>query len=270
MTNGRAKMSEIYSETFWRLFEDLDRSLDPAGLDALHEIARPYVAPGAAILDVGCRDAGHLLRLLQVAGPHGSGIGIDPVRWHVERGHAAVQAAGVLDRVMVLEAVAEDLPLADDSMDFVWCRDVIEVLPDLDRAAAEMTRVLRPGGHLLAYTNVLAGAPDERETREIHEPLGNVVGNLVESQLVATLERHGLSIVQRIDVETEWREHQEEKQGTVSRDLLRLSRLRRQRDEIVASYGHQAFATAQASLQWTAWQFLGRFRPLVLVLQRSP
>lgn len=57
-------MSEIYSETFWRLFESLDRSLEPAGPDTLHDIAAPYLSADARILDVGCRDASHLIRLV--------------------------------------------------------------------------------------------------------------------------------------------------------------------------------------------------------------
>ena len=36
-------MAEIYSKTFWNLFDDLDSSLDPAGPDQLYEIADAYL-----------------------------------------------------------------------------------------------------------------------------------------------------------------------------------------------------------------------------------
>jgi len=259
------EMSEIYSETFWRLFEALDVSLEPTGPDALHDIGDHYLSADDRVLDVGCRDASHLIRLVRHAG---SGVGIDPVPWHVQRATARVAATGLAHRVEIVEAVAENIPFPDESFDAVWCRDVVEVLPDLQRAFAQMARVLRPDGHVIVYTNVLNGEPVESETKQIHEPLGNVVGNLVEANLQRAFNTSGLEVSKRIIVGTEWREFMEEREGSVSRDLLRLARLRRQQDQVIAGHGRQAYETAQASLQWSAYQFLGRFVPVIYVLQK--
>lgn len=198
------------------------------------------------------------------------GVGIDPVAWHVQRATDSIAAAGLGDRVGVIEAVAEEIPLPDESFDAAWCRDVLEVLPDLQRAFAEMARVLRPSGYVFAYTNLLNGQPDDHETSEIHEPLGNVIRNLVEANLQHAFDSHGLVVVKKVIVGTEWREFMEERHGVVSRDLLRLARLRRQQDRIIAEHGRQAYETAQASLQWAVHQFLGRFVPVVHVLQKTP
>jgi SAM-dependent methyltransferase len=60
---------------------------------------------------------------------------------------------------------AEDLPLADESFDLVFGHAVLHHIPDLDRAFAEFSRVLRPGGTILfcgepsRYGDVLAAAP---------------------------------------------------------------------------------------------------------------
>lgn len=259
-------MESIYNETFWRLFSELDTSLEPSGPDALYEVAAPYLPADPRILDVGCRDASHLIRLLARGG---SGVGIDPVPWHVQRATESVSLAGLEDRVEIVQGVAEQVPVPDESFDVVWCRDVVEVLPDLDRAVAEMSRVLRPGGHLIAYTNVLAGEPDDAETTLIHEPLGNVVGNLVEANLNRAFADHGLVVAQKRTIGTEWREFMEEEHAIVSRDLQRLARLRRQQDRIVENYGDQAYRTAQASLQWAVHQFLGRFVPVIYVLKKA-
>lgn len=81
------EMNEIYSELFWRLFDDLGLSLDPAGPDELYEVAAPFMAAGKRVLDVGCRDARHLIELVR---RHNIiGIGVDPVAWHVERAQTA-------------------------------------------------------------------------------------------------------------------------------------------------------------------------------------
>ncbi|WP_285686164.1 class I SAM-dependent methyltransferase [Actinoplanes sp. NBRC 103695] len=258
-------MDQIYSEGSRRLFEELDVSLDPPGPDSLFEVAAPFLEPGGHILDVGCRDARHLVTLVERHA--GTGSGVDPVPWHVERARLAVREAGLEDRITVRRGVAEDLAEASGSVDTVWCRDVVEVLPDLDGALAEMRRVLRPGGHVVIYTNVLNGPLDPVETRDIHEPLGNVAGNLVEEDLEAAFARHDLRIVRRDVVGTRWREFIEEHEQWVSRDLLRLARLRRTRDRVIERHGADAFRTAQASLQWGVNQLLGRFVPMIYVLR---
>lgn len=260
------EMAEIYSPTSWRLFDELDVSLEPSGPDQLYDVASRHVRGGRA-LDVGCRDARHLVRLAQEFGFHG--LGIDPVPWHIDRARTAIETAGLADRLSVQLGAVESVRLAAGEFDLVWCRDVIEVLPDLDTAVEHMSRALAPAGVLIAYTNVLNGPPDNREIAETHEPLGNVVTNLVEENLEQTWARHALKISEKIAVGTEWREHAEERDQPVSRDLLRLARLRRDRDRVIAEYGEQTFRLFEASTQWATLQFLGRFIPVIYVLARD-
>jgi len=59
---------------------------------------------------------------------------------------------GVPAEAMLLNADAESLPLADASCDAVIASYVMFFIPDIPRAVAEMHRVLRPGGVLLAVT----------------------------------------------------------------------------------------------------------------------
>jgi SAM-dependent methyltransferase len=257
-------MTEIYSESFWRLFDDLDISLEPAGPEQLYEIADPFLGAGHHILDVGCRDARHLIEPSRGYGS--TGVGVDPVPWHVQRAQAAVESAGLGDQITIRLGVAEDLVEETASFDIVWCRDVIEVLPDLTTALAEMRRVLRPDGHVIVFTNLLDGPIDAAETASIHGPLGNVVANLVESDLEGAFAAAGLTIAIKHVVGTEWREYLEEHDQVVSLELLRLARLRRSRDRVVDRYGQDAFRTAEASLQRGVHQFLGRFVPVIYVL----
>lgn len=56
--------------------------------------------------------------------------------------------------VEAVEAEAESLPFPDESFDLVLGHAVLHHIPDLDRAAAEFLRVLRPGG-----TVVFCGEP---------------------------------------------------------------------------------------------------------------
>jgi hypothetical protein len=55
----------------------------------------------------------------------------------------------------------------------------------------------------------------------------------------------------------------------VSRDLLRLARLRRRRAEIVERFGPDVYDRAEGGLLWAAYQLMGKLQPTVYVLARS-
>lgn len=81
-----ARLSRVFSEETWSVYELLDRSLAPRGPDCLHVMAGEHLRPGAAVLDAGCRDAAHLIRLARlrrqresIASSHG-----DDIYRHVE------------------------------------------------------------------------------------------------------------------------------------------------------------------------------------------
>ncbi len=65
------------------------------------------------------------------------------------RDKARVRAANVSFPVEFLGLGGENIPLADASVDQVVCTWVLCSIPDVERALAEMHRVLKPGGTLL-------------------------------------------------------------------------------------------------------------------------
>ena len=71
------------------------------------------------------------------------------------RGHIARAPA-----VRVLEGNASSLPLPDGSADTAWLSLVLHHIPDLEAAAHEIRRVLRPGAPVLIRGGVSGGAYD--------------------------------------------------------------------------------------------------------------
>src|SRR4051794_12123179 len=125
-------------------------------------LATERLTPASLVLDVGCRDASHLVELVRATGA--SGVGIDSLPRLVERARQAVSETGLDCRIRIVVAAMQDLPSPDESFDLVWCRDVIELIDGLERALAEVARVVRPGGDVIVYT-VLA--------TELLEPTGS-------------------------------------------------------------------------------------------------
>jgi ubiquinone/menaquinone biosynthesis C-methylase UbiE len=241
--------------------------LNPRGPDWLHEMAAAYLSPGNIVLDAGCRDAEHLIRLIQAN--QVTGVGVDAVEIHIQMAHAAVEAAGLNDRIMLLQGVMHDLPYDDGHFDFVWCRDVLEQVDNLDGATAEVVRVMKPQARLLVYTTVATELLEGRDAEMMRRHLGNVEGNLDAGNLEEAFRRAGLVIERKVAIGTEWREYVEERTKISSRKLLQLARLRRQREEIIEVHGQDIYEHVEANLHWELFQFLGKLMPRVYVLVRK-
>ena len=137
------------------------------------------------------------------------------------KGRAAVNDAGLADRITLHQGVMHEMPYPDAYFDFVWCRDVLEQVDDLAGALREVVRVMKPGRRLLVYTTVATDPPDgrgrghdaatPRQRRWQPRPRGP------RAHLRAS--RASRSSAVRV-IGTEWREHAEERTQPVSRALL--------------------------------------------------
>jgi SAM-dependent methyltransferase len=259
-------LDRVYGPETWAVYEKLDRSLEPRGPDTLHDLAAEHVRPGATILDAGCRDAAHLIRLVQAHDARG--VGVDPVALHIERAREAVAAASLDDRIELVHGPVEELANRDALFDFVWCRDVVPAIANLPAALRAVASLLAVDGRLLVYTVFATGLLEPGEEAIFDRSLGIVPANLDEPYVESEFAGAGLAIERKEVVGTEWREHQEERTRPASQALLRLSRLRRQRETIVAAHGQDVYHHVEATQHWEAFQILGKLEPVVYVLKR--
>ena len=154
-----------------------------------------------------------------------------------------------------------------EPFDFVWCRDVVAQVDDLDGALAEVVRVMKPGARLLLFTTVATELLTADDTHLLRRHLGNVDANLDRSAVELAFVRAGLVTESVRVIGTEWCEHAEERGQPSSRTLLRLARLRRQRDDIVGERGQDVYDHIEANLHWEVFQFLGKLEPRAYVLR---
>ena len=98
------------------------------------------------VVDVGCGWGGSLRKLQARFQPQRL-VGIDIAPKMVEA--ATLEAAKLGPQVEVIKANSAALPLADASVDLLFCHQTFHHLVDQDAAIAEFFRVLKPGGTML-------------------------------------------------------------------------------------------------------------------------
>ena len=77
----------------------------------------------------------------------------------------------------IVEAGADRLPFPDDSFDTVVSTLVLCTVPDLDRAIAEIRRVLKPDGRLLLIEHVRSQDPKSAKWQDRLTPVWSFVGH---------------------------------------------------------------------------------------------
>ena len=144
-----AGMEKLFGEGF----------LSPGGAAEVHEMLDGVAVAGCRVLDLGCGIGGATLML---AGDYGAGhvTGVDIAPDSIARTAVKLAAAGLAERVTLMEVAPGPLPLADESFDLVFCKDVVCHVADKAPFFAEAFRVLRPGGQFLC-TDFFDGEDDE-------------------------------------------------------------------------------------------------------------
>ena len=94
------------------------------------------VGPGDRVLEVGS-GRGHLTSRLAERGVDIVGIDANP------------NAAELAETDRVIHMLAEELDFPDEEFDYIISVHAIEHIPNLREAAAEMSRVLKPGGEAM-------------------------------------------------------------------------------------------------------------------------
>jgi SAM-dependent methyltransferase len=136
-----------------------------------------HVQHAKTILSVGC-GPGVFLRELAEIHPDAEFVGVDlsPERIH----DAELRLHGIPNaRVQIGDAQA--LPFESGSFDFVFCRFLMEYLPDKQRALREMVRICRGGGKVLLQDldgQLLWHSPEDPELQQTIE---RVVSRLASS-----------------------------------------------------------------------------------------
>lgn len=110
-------------------------------------LSRAQITASSRVLDVGCGVATTAIEIARRHGAQVTAADISPLM--LELAEANVQAAGTGDLVTVISADILALPFAAAAFEVVIA-EAVTMFTDRPQAAAELARVTRPGGRVLA------------------------------------------------------------------------------------------------------------------------
>jgi len=149
------------------------RVIHPGGRASTEALLRrAQVTASDRVLDVGCGVATTAIQIARRYGATVTAADISPLMR--ERAEANIRAPGVADLVTVTSADILALPFDDAAFDVVIA-EAVTMFTDRPKAAAELARVTRPGGRVLA-TEFYWRTPPTPEAREVF--LGQVCSGM--------------------------------------------------------------------------------------------
>ncbi|HVL57356.1 MAG TPA: methyltransferase domain-containing protein [Burkholderiaceae bacterium] len=171
--------------------------LPGAAVESFAGVGYPFAADvirtGDVVLDVGSGSGTDALLASTLTGSGGTVYGLDMTSAMLEklrRNAESMQAS----QVRAIEGNAEEIPLPPASVDVVTSNGVLNLVPDKQRAFAEIARVLKPGGRLQLSDIALETPVSEKARADPKLWAECVVGAVLEDQYVQWLRDAGFDV----------------------------------------------------------------------------
>lgn len=148
------------------------------------------VKEGQTVLDLGSGAGFDLLLAGRIVGSEGRVIGVDMTDAMIEVARENIHQAGA-ENIEIRKGMIEELPVENSSVDWVISNCVINLSPQKDQVFAEISRVLKSGGHFSVSDIVADDLPEE--IRRLAAAYSACIGGAIsESQYLGGLAAAGL------------------------------------------------------------------------------
>jgi SAM-dependent methyltransferase len=246
-------------------FSQLDQSLRPRSWTFLFDVAAETgLSPTSIVADVGCGRGNHCFEIVKRFDCRA--LGIDVVFPQLR---SALLDQDCSPKIAFIQGDIERLPLRTGSGDFVWCRDMLVHVRDLELGVRECSRILRNFGKMLAWVTVETELMEPREAEQLYAPLGIAGDSMSQNRLEAAFSRAGFVVSRAEMLGSELMEFYEERDSRASRELMRLARMRRIRERLLAEWGRIKYESAHAVYQWAVYLLLGKLKSGFYLLEKS-
>jgi ubiquinone/menaquinone biosynthesis C-methylase UbiE len=178
----------------------MDEAQKPAGIQASKRLMleRMALAPGEAVLEVGCGPGTDVFDMVDFVGPTGRLVGLDASEAMITEARRRASEHQVAVTFEVGDVTA--LPFPDASFDVCRAARLLEHLPDAARALSEITRVTRKGGRIVVFDfdwdTFIIDHPDKETTRTIVLSYSDSIRNgWIGRQLPRLFKEQGLAVL---------------------------------------------------------------------------
>jgi arsenite methyltransferase len=145
------------------------------GLGCGNPLALAEIKPGMTVLDLGSGAGFDAFLAWQRVGPSGRVIGVDMTDDMLARARQNATNLGAAN-VEFRKGHIENLPVDDNSVDFIISNCVINLSPDKPAVFREIYRVLKPGGRFAVGDIVLLSALPERIQHDVSAYVACIAG----------------------------------------------------------------------------------------------
>lgn len=151
------KLTEVFDELpFWSA---------PFGLKLLEYVD---YKPNISALDIGFGAGFPLTELAMRLGNTSVVYGIDPWKEMFDRVRKKIECYEI-SNIRLIEGVAEDIPLNDNSIDLITSNNGINNVSDIGKVFSECARLIKPGGQFIQTMNT------DKSMFEFYQQLENVL-----------------------------------------------------------------------------------------------
>lgn len=180
--------------SFAENYQGLDGYFPEADLGLGCGIPTEYagIETGQTVIDLGSGAGNDVFVVRAIVGETGRAIGLDMVPDMVDK--AKANAAKLdFDNVEFHLGEIENMPLDDSIADVLVSNCVLNLVPDKQRAFAEIHRVLKPGGHFCVSDIVLEGDLPEELAEAAIAYAGCVAGAQKKDEYMGTIKAAGFN-----------------------------------------------------------------------------
>lgn len=150
---------------------------------------------GDIVVDLGAGAGNDVFVARSIIGDTGKVIGIDMTEEMIELANKNNEQLGFTNVDFRLGEI-EDLPVDEDSTDVVISNCVLNLVPDKEKAFAEIYRILKKDGHFCVSDIVLVGNLPEGLKKSAEMYAGCVAGALQQDEYIGIIKKTGFKNVE--------------------------------------------------------------------------
>ena len=148
------------------------------------------IKSGDHVLDLGSGAGNDCFVARSIVGETGKVTGLDFTESMIVKANQNNQKLGY-SNVEFVQGDIEDMPFPDNSFNVIVSNCVLNLVPDKNKAFAQMFRVLKPGGHFCVSDVVINGVLPEKLRQDAEMYAGCVAGAIEKDKYLEVIEIHG-------------------------------------------------------------------------------